>query len=130
MKILVGYDGSKASKKALELAKKHASAFGGKIYVITSMVGGPMEPVEDIDEAKAGLKKAIDIIKKDGISCEERLLIRGDEPGEDIVQFAEENNIDEIIMGVVKKSKVDKFLFGSNAQYVILHAPCPVIAVK
>lgn len=130
MKILVGYDGSEASKKALELAKKHAGAFGGKIYVITSMVGGPMEPVEDIEEAKAALKKAINVIKKDGISCEERLLIRGDEPGEDIVQFAEENNIDEIIMGVVKKSKVDKFLFGSNAQYVILHAPCPVIAVK
>jgi len=130
MKILVGYDGSEVSKRALELAKKHAGAFGGKIYVLTSMVGGPMEPVEDIEEAKVSLAKAIQVIKKDGISCEEHLLIRGDEPGEDIVQFAEENDIDEIIMGVIKKSKVDKFLFGSNAQYVILHAPCPVITVK
>ncbi|MBN1547582.1 MAG: universal stress protein, partial [Syntrophaceae bacterium] len=105
-------------------------AFDGKIYVITSMVGGITLRDEDIEEAKAELKKAIDIIKQDGISCEEHLLVRGDEPGEDIVQFAEENNIDEIIIGVVKKSKVDKFFFGSNAQYVILHAPCPVIAVK
>ncbi len=41
-----------------------------------------------------------------------------------------EGIVDEIIIGVVKKSKVQKFLFGSNAQYVLLHAPCMVIAVK
>lgn len=130
MKILVGYDGSEASNTALGLAKKHAAAFEGRIYVLTSMVGGPMEPVEDIEEAKGGLLHAVESIEKDGIPCEEHLLIRGNEPGEDLVQFAEDNDIDEIIIGVIKKSKVDKFLFGSNAQYVILHAKCPVITVK
>jgi nucleotide-binding universal stress UspA family protein len=76
------------------------------------------------------LENAVKSIQKEGIPCEEHLLIRGMEPGEDIVQFAEDHQADEIIIGVIKKSKVQKFLLGSNAQYVILHSPCMVIAVK
>jgi nucleotide-binding universal stress UspA family protein len=38
--------------------------------------------------------------------------------------------VDEIIIGIEKRSKVGKLLFGSNAQYIILEAPCPVVSVK
>jgi nucleotide-binding universal stress UspA family protein len=130
MKILVGYDGSNAAKEALKVAKKHAKAFDGKIYIITSLVGGAGERAKDIFEAKSNLEEAIKSVEIDGIPCEEHLLIRGMDPGEDLVQFAEDNDADEIIIGVIKKSKVQKFLLGSNAQYVILHSPCMVIAVK
>jgi nucleotide-binding universal stress UspA family protein len=51
-------------------------------------------------------------------------------PGEDVVQFATDNEIDEIVIGVRRRSKVGKLLFGSNAQYIILQAECPVVAVK
>jgi nucleotide-binding universal stress UspA family protein len=50
--------------------------------------------------------------------------------GEDLVEFAEENKIDEIIVGVKRRSKVGKLLMGSTAQYVILNASCPVVTVK
>jgi nucleotide-binding universal stress UspA family protein len=130
MKILVGYDGSDAAKEALTVAKKHAKAFKGNIYVLTSLVGGTGERAKDIAKAKKNLEAAIKSIEKDGIPCEEHLLIRGMNPGEDIVQFAEDHKADEIIIGVIKKSKVQKFLLGSNAQYVILHSPCMVVAVK
>mgnify|MGYP001476135507 CR=1 FL=1 len=130
MKIIVGYDGSDAAKKALELAKKHAKSFNGKIYVLRSMIGGSREYIEDIEDARNSLSMAIQSIERDGIPCEQHLLIRGMDPGEDIVQFAEDNDADEIIIGIIKKSKVEKLLLGSNAQYVILHSPCPVIAVK
>jgi nucleotide-binding universal stress UspA family protein len=130
MKIVVGYDGSDEAKEALKVAKKHAKAFDGKIDVLTSLVGGNWERAEDISEARNNLEDAIKFIEKDGIPCEEHLLIRGMKPGEDIVQFAEDHQADEIIIGVIKKSKVQKLLLGSNAQYVILHSPCMVIAVK
>ena len=50
--------------------------------------------------------------------------------GEQLVKFAEEQEIDQIFLGIIKTSKVGKLLFGSTAQYVILHAPCPVVTVK
>ena len=130
MNIVVGYDGSDAANEALNVAKKHARAFEGKIYVITSLVGGTEESAEEIIKARYQLEYVVKSIEKEGIPYEEHLLIRGMEPGEDIVQFAADHQADEIIIGVIKKSKVQKFLLGSNAQYVILHSPCVVIAVK
>jgi nucleotide-binding universal stress UspA family protein len=57
-------------------------------------------------------------------------LIRGHSPGEELVQFAEDNQINEIIVGVRRRSKVGKLLMGSTAQHVILNAPCPVVSIK
>jgi nucleotide-binding universal stress UspA family protein len=44
--------------------------------------------------------------------------------------LAKENEIDQIMIGIRRRSKVGKLVFGSTAQYVILEAPCPVVAVK
>jgi nucleotide-binding universal stress UspA family protein len=130
MNILIGYDGSKVAADALELAKKHAKAFDAKVFIVTSMVGGPEVLREDFEKAEKDLNFAKTGFKKEEIPCEARLSVRGLEPGEDLVQFAEENKIDQIIVGIRRRSKVQKLVFGSNAQYVILEAPCPVLSVK
>jgi nucleotide-binding universal stress UspA family protein len=130
MNILVGYDGSKVANDALELAIQQAKAFDAKVYIITSMKGGPEVPREDFERAEEELKYAKSIINKEDIPCESHLSIHGLEAGEDLVQYAEENQIDQIILGVRRRSKVGKFVFGSTAQYVILEAPCPVLSVK
>jgi nucleotide-binding universal stress UspA family protein len=51
-------------------------------------------------------------------------------PDEDLVAYAKEQGIDEIAIGIRKRSKVGKLIFGSTAQYLILNAPCPVITVR
>jgi len=130
MKILVGYDGSNSGKEALDLAKKHAKAFKGEVDVVTSMVKGAESERQDIDQAKRGLEYAEALFKEDNIPCKIHLLIRGMSSGEDLVEFAEENKVDEIIVGVKRRSKVGKLLMGSTAQYVILKAHCPVLTVK
>ena len=130
MKIMVGYDGSNASKEAVKVAKKRAKDTDAKVYVLTSMVQGSEKEQEDIGKAERELDYVKAIFERDNIPCETHLLIRGLSPGEDIVNFAIEKRIDEIILGVEKKSKVGKFIFGSTAQYVILEAPCPVVTVK
>jgi nucleotide-binding universal stress UspA family protein len=130
MKIVVGYDGSGAAKNALDLAKKHAKSFGAKVYILTSMVKGTERQLEDIGKAERDLDGIKTFFENEKVPCEVHLMIRGLSPGEDLVQFAKEHKIDEIIVGIEKKSKVGKFVFGSNAQYVILEAPCPVVTVK
>ena len=130
MKILVGYDGSSSAKEALNLAKAHAKAFGASVAVVTSMEKGTEGHREQISQSEKGLEWAKSLFAESKIDCDSHLLIRGMSPGEDIVEFAKENQVDEIIVGVKRRSKVGKLLMGSTAQFVILQAPCPVVSVK
>ena len=130
MKIMVGFDGSKVSEAALELAKAHAQAFGAQLLLVQSMVGGSEVPKRDFANNERELEYQKSRLKDKNIACESLLSVRGLEPGEDLVRLAKEQQIDEIIVGVKRRSKVGKLVFGSTAQYVILNAPCPVATVK
>jgi nucleotide-binding universal stress UspA family protein len=130
MKILVGYDGSAPSKEALNLARKHAAAFSATVDVVTSMEVGTGNRQEEIEKAERGLEWAKSLFTAKNIPCNSHLLIRGMSPGEDLVEFAKENKVDEIVVGVERRSKVEKLLLGSTAQFVILYAHCPVVTVK
>jgi nucleotide-binding universal stress UspA family protein len=130
MKFLVGYNGSDESKAALSLAGDFAKTFNAKVFVLASMEGGAGEKIEDINQAGENLREAEEFLEEQGVECETHQLARGFTPGEDLVKFAEENQIDQIYVGIEKKSKTSKLLLGSTAQYVILKARCPVITVK
>lgn len=56
------------------------------------------------------------------------LIIKGD-PGLSIVQAVENQSCDLIIMGSHQHGAVRRFLLGSVSNYVIHHAPCPVLMV-
>ena len=130
MKIIVGYDGTNAAKEALNLAITHAKSFGASVEVVTSMEKGTESQREDIEQAESALDWAKSLFDEKNLPCNTHLLIRGLSPGEDIVEFAKENEADEIIVGVKRRSKVGKLLMGSTAQFIILQAPCPVVSVK
>jgi nucleotide-binding universal stress UspA family protein len=130
MKILVGYNGSEVAKSALSQAKIYAKTYDALVHVVTSLEGGVGEKIEEISEAAENLKYAQDFLERDGIPCKTEQLVRGLTPGEDLVKYANENEIDHLFVGIEKKSKTHKILLGSTAQYVILKAPCPVTSVK
>ena len=131
MNILVGYDGSNAAKDALKLAKNRAKAFGAKIRVVKSVTRHHPLDFSLIQVAEENLEREIrNQFNGDITNYETHLLVSSSSTGQNLVQIAEQEKIDEIIIGVRRRSKVGKLLLGSTAQYVILHAPCPVITVK
>lgn len=76
------------------------------------------------------IRSVVNQISENNINCKSHILIQGLTPGETIVNYAVENDVDQIIIGVDRLSRVGKILMGSVAQYVILQAPCPVLTVK
>jgi nucleotide-binding universal stress UspA family protein len=130
MKFLVGYNGSRVANSALAVAGEFAKVFNAKIFVLTSLQGGSGETLAEITKAENDLGQAKSFLEDQGVDCETHQLARGLSPGEDLVKFAEDNQIDQIFVGIEKKSKTRKMLLGSTAQYVILKAPCLVISVK
>jgi len=130
MKILVGYEESRVADAALDLALKHARAFDAEVLIVTSLEQSPTLKIEDIDKAENRLEKIKKPFTAEDIPCEVRATVSYRSPGEDLISIAKENDIDEIIVGVRRRSKVGKLVFGSTAQYVILEADCPVVSVK
>jgi nucleotide-binding universal stress UspA family protein len=131
MKILVGYDGSNVAREALELAKKRARILGAKVDVVNCLAQNHDLKYEDIAKVEQKLQREVRaVLNSEKIPYKTHLLISSQESGKELVDYAEQNKIDEIFLGVRKKTKVGKLVFGSTAQYVILNAPCPVVAVK
>jgi nucleotide-binding universal stress UspA family protein len=130
MKFLVAFTGSKESKSALALARRFAKIFAAKVIVMTSMEGGSAESVDDIGQVEYELRWAERFLKEENIECELQQCARGLSPGEDIVAVATEQQVDQVFVGIEKRSKTRKLFMGSTAQYIILKAPCPVITVK
>ena len=130
MKILVGYDGSRVAEDALKLAHEHARAFKADIHLFTSLQQGPELQREDIEKAENRLENLKRNCNFDKTNCETHAFVAFLTPGEALVHFAKNNAIDYIYIGVKKRSKVGKLVFGSTAQLVILEAPCPVVTIK
>jgi nucleotide-binding universal stress UspA family protein len=131
MKFLVAYaGGTEMDKAVLALAKKNAKLFNATLYIANSMESATEKEFDDLTKIESKLETLKASITKEDIPCETHLLIRGLTPGEDIVEFAKDKNIDQIFIGIEKKSKVGKLFFGSNAQHIILEAPCPVVSVN
>jgi nucleotide-binding universal stress UspA family protein len=130
MKFLVGYNGSKLDERVLKLAQKHASVFNADVYILTSLEQSSTLQKADIEKAEGELEYLRTPFNIDDLNCETAVSVNYLSPGEDLVQFARDNNIDTVFIGIKKRSKVGKLMFGSTAQYVLLNAPCPVVAVR
>ncbi len=130
MKILVGYDYSTVTQDVLALAKQHAQAFKAEVHLLRSLERNPELKRDTIQQAEHNLDQVKREFATLGLACDTHVVVGRLSAGEDIVQFAEQNSIDLIVIGVRRRSKVGKLLFGSNAQLIILTAPCPVLTVK
>ena len=131
MKIMVGFNAYFTSDNVIQVAIDHAKAFEAKLFIVTSVVGHSLDETGKIanEEAQNRLDRLKAALEMEEIPHEMHLLVRGDNPGEDLVNFAEENNIDEIIIGFKKRSTIGEIVFGSNYRYIIASAPCPIVTI-
>ena len=131
MKFLVCYDETTEATKALKVAREHAKIWKAELEVVNAITR--VEPLKHAKVKKMEEKMEAEIkeiLGGDDPPYEVQLLLTDLTPGEQLVKYAEDQKMDQIFLGIAKKSKVGKFLFGSTAQYVILHSPCPVVAVR
>ena len=128
--IVVGYVPKPEGRAAIQRAAAEAKLRGSTMIVVNSNKGGrELEPEEavQIEEAMAAIREDLDAA---GIGFEMRQLVRGMDVAEDLIAVAEESGAEMIVIGLRRRSPVGKLILGSNAQTILLDAPCPVLAVK
>lgn len=130
-KILLGYNLYFTSDEVTRVAIEHAKAFGAKLYVVSSIVGHSLDRDGNVAnvKARARLDKIKEKLKEANIPHEIHLVVRQDDPGVDLVRFAVEHEIDEMVIGFKVRSTIGEIIFGSNYRTMIANAPCPIVTV-
>lgn len=129
MTVLVAYIPSPVGEAALERGIVEARAHGTDLVVLNAARGEALvEQRRLYDEDAAALTARLD---GTGVPYTLRRELRqGQPPHEQVLQVAREVEADLIVLGLRRRSATGKLLFGSNAQRILLEAPCPVVAVK
>lgn len=133
--IVVGYDGTEASQRALARAGELAKAFGSSVVVTsvssvmtgTSRGGGSVDPTDSPEEHDALLEDARGKLSEAGVAAESVLGV-GD-PAEAIVALAEERGADLIVVGTREPGFWERLLGNSVSASVQRHARCDVLIV-
>lgn len=103
---------------------------GTKLVVISSHRGGKDFDADESARFESELERVKGVLEERGLDHEVRQLVRGNDPAEDLISVAEQENADFIVIGLRRRSPVGKLILGSNAQRILLDASCPVLAVK
>jgi len=128
--IVVGYVPKPEGKAALKRAVEEAKLRGSRLVVVNSHRGGREFDRDDAIESESQLTEVQTVLNDAGVEHDVRQLVRGMDPAEDLVNVAAEVDAELIVIGLRRRSPVGKLILGSNAQRVLLDAPCPVLAVK
>jgi nucleotide-binding universal stress UspA family protein len=134
-KILCATDGTDHSLQAIQLAAQMSAKMGAKLAICAVNVarGGARGPLiyswEDEDVKKV-LDNAAAEARKAGATAVEELALRSREAAAAIVQYAEENGFDHIVVGTGDKRGVSRLVLGSVAADVAGRAHCTVTVAR
>ena len=133
-RILLAYDGSEGAKRALEVALSLARA--GDMVTVVAVAegvpllgyGGTLPSPEQEGERKARLEDAVSAFAARDIGA--TAVARGGDPATAIIDVANEQDVDLIVLGTRGLSVAERWLVGSVSTKVLHHARCSVLVAR
>ncbi|HSK52462.1 MAG TPA: universal stress protein [Clostridia bacterium] len=135
--VMLATDLTQASDAATETALELASRLGARLLAVSVIDPGSLRLPGGrfrarIDQVRAEHERlATELVargRSNGVSVD--FLVWEGDPGESIVDAANSEAADMIIVGSHGRSTVGRFLIGSVSDHVVRHAPCPVLVVR
>jgi nucleotide-binding universal stress UspA family protein len=135
-KILVGYDGSAAGRKAFDTALELAAKHGAELHVLSvarpSEVGDDVESEAVIEHSRQYHRRLLaelrTSVKTKGVKAHYEVAVG--HPAEQIIYHADQRGADLIVVGGRGRSKFARLLLGSVSKQVTEHAGRPVLVVR
>ena len=139
-RILVAVDQEDRAEAPVRFALELAQEMGAELIVLHSISDQELEDREQLpaprnyvdfimEETERDLGALVTSIAGDAAGPEVRVVARAGDPAEAIRAVAEEEDCDFCVIGLRRRSRVGKFLLGSNLQDVLMSTDRPVIAV-
>jgi len=139
-KILIATDGSENAANAVFYGINIAKTTGAEVYALYVISTEHSVTTRTVMGWTDSFEKYLEEIGKEALAYATRLgqetevkvepVFRKGSPAEEILAYAEENNIDLIIMGTQGLTGIKKFLIGSVAEKVLRHSKIPVMIIR
>ncbi|SDM59960.1 Universal stress protein family protein [Halogranum gelatinilyticum] len=101
---------------------------GDAVHAVNSHRGGDDTSAEDIRDGEDALNAVASRLS--GVAdVETHQFVREQSPAEDVLEYADEVDADEIVIGIRKRNPTSKVVFGSVAQDILLHSNRPMAVV-
>jgi nucleotide-binding universal stress UspA family protein len=135
--IMLATDLSTASEAATTAALDLAATFGARLLAVSVIDPGSLRLPGGhfrvrVDQVRAERERyAQELVARGrsvGVTVD--FLVWEGEPGESIVEAAQAEAADMIVVGSHGRSTVGRFLIGSVSDQVVRNAPCPVLVVR
>jgi nucleotide-binding universal stress UspA family protein len=126
--IVVGYVPKPEGRAALHAALGEAEFRKEQLYVLNTSRGDAY-----VDPSRAGqedLAEVRRVLEESGVPFELEQHVRGRDGADEVLAAAREQDASMVVIGLRRRSPTGKLIFGSDAQRILLDAPCPVLAVK
>jgi nucleotide-binding universal stress UspA family protein len=128
MTIVVGFTPAPPGRAALAAALAQARKDSEPLVVVNS---GRGETLDDPTYAQpADLEWVRTTAEEAGVKVTIRQEMRGRDAAEELLDVLEEVDASLCVIGIRKRSAVGKMLLGSNANQILMNAPCPVLTVR
>jgi nucleotide-binding universal stress UspA family protein len=133
-KLLIAYDGSDSAKAAFDLAKDLAGKYGAELHVLAVArppeFGSEVETEAIIEGSRRHYTHLLLPLKSQTADLTTHFEVMVGHPAECIVLYAEDHDIDHIVVGHRGHSLFERWLLGSVARQVIAYAHCAVTVVR
>lgn len=128
--VVVGYVPKPEGEAALLRAVEESQLRGLGLVIVSSQREGQSD-AEWVRKTESDFATARERLDTAGIPYEiRRHTDDGHGAAEELVAIAEEVGAELMVIGVRRRSPVGKLILGTQAQRILLDAPCPVLAVK
>lgn len=134
-KVLTGALDTPEGHAAIAAAVDHVQAAGGELHLV-GFVERPKgdAKMESYRDDVAGYEEQVSelasrLVPSD-VPVRAHVPTGVGHPSEAILRIAAQEQPDLIVIGMRKRSRVGKLVMGSNAQDILLGAPCPVLSVR
>jgi nucleotide-binding universal stress UspA family protein len=135
--LLLATDLSEASASATEEAFDLAARLGSRLLVVSVIDPGSLQLPGGrfrarVDQVRARREQLAQVLVERGRAegIDVSFLVWTGDPGDMIVEAAEAEHADMVLVGSHGRGVVGRFLLGSVSEHVVRHAPCPVLVVR
>lgn len=136
-KLLLATDLSEASASATDEAFELAAKLGASLLIVSVIDPGSLllpggrfrARIDQVRERREQLaQELVERGRREGL--EVSFLVWTGDPGDMIVEAAEAEKVDMVLVGSHGRGAVGRFFLGSVSEHVVRHAPCPVLVVR